>query len=177
MEIKKELRQEYKERNGRLSREYIKETNKAITEVLLSSEQYRKAKTIFCYASVGSEVATDKIFEHALEDGKVICSPRIFPDGIMEARKLQQSEEDSLVAPKELDLIITPCISCDPYGNRLGRGMGYYDRYLKKIARSTVTIAVCRDRMLAMSLPRGKNDVPVRYCATESGMIECTDKK
>jgi len=189
MDIKKQLRREYKERAGRLSRDYINETNRAISDLLCSSEPFNNAKTIFIYISMSGEIATEDMIDSALSEGKIVCAPHVLSGGNMEARSITDrselypleelphipgpAEESPLIFPESIDLVITPCLSCDPYGNRLGRGMGCYDRYLKAIRKDAVTIAVCRDRMLAMSLPRGVNDVPVHYCLTESGMIKC----
>ena len=39
--------------------------------------------------------------------------------------------EARLIRPEEIDLAVIPCLSCDGKGRRLGKGGGYYDRYLE----------------------------------------------
>jgi 5-formyltetrahydrofolate cyclo-ligase len=75
--------------------------------------------------------------------------------------------------PSEIDLVVAPCFTADVHGTRLGHGGGYYDRYLKRLTDGTVTVALCREKLLAMNLPTGPNDMQVDFVATESGLFTC----
>lgn len=40
-----------------------------------------------------------------------------------------------------MDVIVAPCVACDAFGNRLGRGKGYYDRALQNFSGVSVCLA------------------------------------
>lgn len=63
------------------------------------------------------------------------------------------------VAPEELDLLVIPALGYDTRGYRLGRGKGYYDRYLAQTSahRLGVTFAL----LPLQALPADPWDLPV----------------
>lgn len=68
-------------------------------------------------------------------------------------------DDASRVVPQSLDLIIVPGVVFDKDGYRLGRGKGYYDRYLPQT--SALTVGVTLGLMKLDSLPRDPWDRPV----------------
>ena len=64
---------------------------------------------------------------------------------------------------KELDLVIVPGIAFDRHGRRLGRGKGYYDRFLRKIAKRTLTIGLAFDFQILPSIPATATDINVDH--------------
>ena len=58
-------------------------------------------------------------------------------------------------------------------GGRLGRGGGYYDRFLKKLSPYSVTAGVAFAFQVVESVPLTKNDVRVQKIVTEEKTIHC----
>jgi 5-formyltetrahydrofolate cyclo-ligase len=184
MEIKTGIRERIKERNGVLSREYKASSDNAIMEALLTSDLYRNALSVFTYIGLEREIGTRRLLLQAIADGKVISAPKIKDRTTMEARVingehsletgvyglLEPVSDCPVIEPEEIDLVIVPCLSCDPFGTRLGYGAGYYDRYLKKV-RNAQFVALCREILLSMSLPFNGNDVAMDYYITELGLF------
>ncbi len=145
---------------------------------------YKKAQTVFCYISVGSEVDTLWLIEEMLASGKTVCAPRCVGDGVMYAHvfsSLDDLEEGVLgiptpapdspvIDPCDIDLAIVPCLSCDRRGYRLGYGGGYYDRYLAN-AKKAVKIILCREGLLVATLPSEPHDIHADQIVTDKEVI------
>jgi 5,10-methenyltetrahydrofolate synthetase len=109
--------------------------------------------------------------------------PRITGEDELEARQYVPSElarhpfgflEPTLAAPlvdpDELDVVLVPGRAFDRRGGRLGRGKGYYDRFLDRAPRGVVLVGVGVDATMVDSVPMGAHDRRVDWVATESGV-------
>jgi len=65
------------------------------------------------------------------------------------------------IDPKTLDLIFVPGVAFTRDGRRLGRGGGYYDRFLADLPSTTWRIGVCHGVQIRAELPVGNHDIPV----------------
>jgi 5-formyltetrahydrofolate cyclo-ligase len=72
-----------------------------------------------------------------------------------------------LVNPDEIDLIIVPGRAFDECCNRLGRGLGYYDRFLKNLPERTLKVALAFEFQIVKRIPTKPNDVPMDVVITE----------
>jgi 5-formyltetrahydrofolate cyclo-ligase len=70
----------------------------------------------------------------------------------------------------EIDLMLVPAVAFDEEGRRLGRGGGYYDRYLSGFAGPTVGLA--REKLLCPAVPTEPHEMRVRFVVTESRVIK-----
>jgi len=86
--------------------------------------------------------------------------------GIMEP-DVSKCEE---VLPQEIDLACVPGLSFDLYGNRLGRGQGYYDRFLSQPEFKGKTVGLQFESQLIKKIPTECHDYPVQYLLTEKGL-------
>jgi 5-formyltetrahydrofolate cyclo-ligase len=114
------------------------------------------------------------------------AGPGGLPGGVMEACLIhsrgdllqkppfglwEPAAEAPALPPGALDFALIPCIACDRSGRRLGRGGGYYDRFLA--GRGFTKAAVCRQNMLLDELPHEAHDEKVDYIVTETGVYDC----
>ena len=63
------------------------------------------------------------------------------------------------------DLILIPGLAFDKKLNRLGRGRGYYDRYLKNF--TGIKVGVCFEVQLVDVVPADDHDIELDYLITE----------
>ncbi len=115
-----------------------------ITRLLLMPE-YKKAQTVFSYASILGEVSTTAFNGRILGDGKRLCLPKITGARTMDAvavedigslrpgaKRIPEPYTGIVVPPDEIDLVVVPGLAFDLKGGRIGFNGGYYDVYLAK---------------------------------------------
>lgn len=64
--------------------------------------------------------------------------------------------------PGQIDLLIVPGVAFTQEGLRLGRGRGFYDRYLSQPGMRAVAFGVCYPHQIVATLPAEPHDVAVR---------------
>jgi 5-formyltetrahydrofolate cyclo-ligase len=72
------------------------------------------------------------------------------------------------VAPDELDVILVPGVVFGPGGERMGRGKGYYDRYLARVTRALRVAVIYDVQLVTETVPQQAWDQPVDWVVTES---------
>ena len=72
----------------------------------------------------------------------------------------------SYTAGDDIDLIVVPGVAFDKKNIRLGRGHGYYDRFLSGLPKRTKTIGLAFDFQVLEDLPQDPHDVPVSTIIT-----------
>jgi 5-formyltetrahydrofolate cyclo-ligase len=143
------------------------------------------ARTVGVYLSFGSEPATDLFILKAKTAGLLLAAPRTGPESSMEFGLLEGPTASSalgflqpvgdVVEPQEIDLIIAPALSVDTFGTRLGRGGGFFDRYLEDFQGPVV--AVVYDSEFVKELPVEAHDRPVSFTVTEDGIKQLPLKR
>lgn len=168
---KKELRKEVRLLKKQYSDIQLKELSQDIMRKLLELSCIKEAKTVMLYCSLPDEVYTmDAIHKlHAM--GKRIILPTVVSDTEMEAR-LYEGDGDlrtgcfNILEPcgkvfsryNEIDVIVVPGMGFDKSGNRLGRGKGYYDRFLEK-ACGAYKVGVCFPFQMFEEIPSDEHDI------------------
>lgn len=71
--------------------------------------------------------------------------------------------------------VLVPGVAFDRLGRRLGRGGGFYDRFLAVTGPQVLKIGVCFDLQIVEEVPSEPHDVRMDAVVTESGWIEMPD--
>lgn len=141
---------------------------------------FQNAKTILIYNSLSDEVQTLD-FIGRWKGQKNFYLPVVVKDDIVfraytSSTEFQQSSFNILEPVgtdftdfKKVDLIIVPGVAFDRKMNRLGRGKGYYDRFLSKI--SAPKIGICFDFQLLDKIPAESTDIKMDYIVSENELI------
>lgn len=84
---------------------------------------------------------------------------------------LQPHSSAPVVSPDDIDIALLPGLAFDLFGNRLGRGAGYFDRLLRATRTDAKHVGVVAAALVVDRLPADEHDIPVEYLATEEGVI------
>ncbi len=72
-----------------------------------------------------------------------------------------------VVPASEIDLFLIPGLAFTRAGGRLGRGAGFYDRFLSSVHPGTVKLGVCFHAQLVSAMPLEIHDHEVDRVITE----------
>lgn len=77
------------------------------------------------------------------------------------------------VDPEKIDIVLVPGLAFDPNGGRLGRGGGFYDRFLSKHPMA-LRIGVAFDSQVVAHVPTNSHDERVDILLTPDAIMRCT---
>ena len=176
---KKFLRREIKSRLSKISPAEKLDLSRAVIQKFLVTETYKDAKIIMAYLSMPDEIQLQEFFTAAFADEKILTVPFISA-GEMSAVELPnmnaleigaygiltvKSDVRKFIDAAEIDCIITPGLAFDMHGHRLGRGGGFYDKFLSR-AVNAKKIALAYDCQIVNSVPVETFDIPVDVVLT-----------
>lgn len=188
MEKKAPVRREVNLARKAMSADTVAAKSQLIAEKLAAFGDFASADCVMLYHPFDNEVYLDTLIEDSLSAGKAVLLPRCQPaEHIMEACRITNITTDlipgtyevmepapRIPASKELELIdvcVVPGVAFDRQGNRMGRGAGYYDRFLARLQSRTVKIAVAFSQQLIESVPHTDHDVKMDMIITEDELI------
>lgn len=170
---KKELRRYIREQKRHFTPQQLGEMSLSIMSSVLTHPRIQEADTILMYHSLPDEVDTHSALDQLLAMGKKVFLPKVVSDTEMTiheytgADSLQPSEPYGILEPTtpelsivncQLSIAIVPGMAFDRQGHRLGRGKGYYDRFLSQIP-NIYKIGVCFPFQMLESIPSESTDV------------------
>jgi 5-formyltetrahydrofolate cyclo-ligase len=149
----------------------------AVADAVTATDAWRSATAVLLYAALPDEVSLLNVEEAARSHGKSVFLPRVreqtltFHETVPEQTDLERHRFGMLEPPASARqfapsdqpwLLICPGRAFDRQGNRLGRGGGYYDRFLAsrkvKTHPPVLVIGVCYRGQLRYSLPTDAHD-------------------
>lgn len=74
---------------------------------------------------------------------------------------INEPQRGLVVMPDEIDAIVVPGVAFTAKGMRMGRGKGFYDRYLAQSGFAALKIGVCYREQLVPDIPAEPHDVPM----------------
>ena len=171
--LKSELRQQMRQRKGQFTQQQLCELSLPIVNRI--RPMLSKANTIVAYYSLADEVDTHSLLDELVADGKTVYLPKVIDSetmvlcrytGIGSLEKgafgIMEPVGKRKPADERTDVVLVPGMAFDGKGNRLGRGKGYYDRFLSSLSfPRPLLIGVCFDFQKVDVVPTEPCDVSV----------------
>lgn len=168
---KSALRKHIREMKRQFTNEELEELSLPVMSRLLAHPAVTEAKTILMYYSLSDEVCTHDTVTRLVQAGKTVLLPRVTGDTDMELRiytapadlaaghyGIMEPTGEVYTDYGRIDVAVVPGMAFDAQGHRLGRGKGYYDRFLPKAAKA-YKIGVCFGFQKQETIPTDDNDV------------------
>jgi len=178
---KAEARAEIKRRIASLTPEQRAEKSRKVVRSLLALPEYLTSRAVMFFVPMDDEVDLNPAIDRAAEEGKIVlvpkCEPRKYE--LLICRIMSRDElvrghfgilEPAVVRrfpPTEIDLLIVPGLGFDERGNRLGRGAGYYDRFMNRSDLRAVRCAVAFEEQVLPEIPHDEHDLPIHILVTD----------
>ena len=171
--LKRELRTLMRQKKGQFTQQQLCELSLPI--VNRTKPMLAGVKTIVAYYSLPDEVDTHGFIDQLIAEGKTVYLPKVISDegmvlcrytGAESLRKgafgIMEPVGEEMPAHETIDVVLVPGMAFDGEGNRLGRGKGYYDRFLKTLNNPRPKlIGVCFDFQKTDVVPTEPTDVKV----------------
>ncbi len=159
-----------------LDTDSLRRAGQRIAGQLFARPEWQQAGTVFCFVPMATEPDVTPVLRRALHESKRLCVPRMLEAGQMELVEIAgldalrpnrfgiREPVDGKVVPPALlgpaALAVVPCLAASRDGVRLGRGGGYYDRFLAGFAGRA--LLACPEALLFDALPA--DDWDIRFC-------------
>jgi len=152
----------------------------AIRELVQSLPFWKSASLILSYAPLLDEVDLNGVRDERtaypkmvgaglqawLPNVKEVMAPGLF-------RIAEPSPATARpIKPEELDIILVPGRLFQKNGIRLGRGKGFYDRFLADPKLRAIKVGICFSAQLSNAITPDPWDVPMDWIVHEGGIID-----
>ena len=174
--VKKEIRTAMKARLAAVSPDETLRASKSVLAQLESLEQWKRAEIVLAFLSMKDEINTAPIIKAVQEQGKTLAVPRVAGKDLV-FYQIAYLEKDvapgafgilePLIEIPEIDIktlsephsvALVPGLAFDKENFRLGRGKGFYDRFLASAGDSLYKIGIGYGFQLVESVPREPHD-------------------
>jgi 5-formyltetrahydrofolate cyclo-ligase len=161
------------------------EKSALVLRILDKLPELQKAKVVMAFAPLADEVDLNDVWRRLLARGVTLAFPALLgDDGWMDAiavsdlaRDLRpgrfgilQPLEGAPLEARRIDFVFVPALAYDMKGHRLGRGGGYYDRFLSTRAPKAFRCGVGFECQVVADVPIKEHDCQVHAVVTEAGV-------
>jgi 5-formyltetrahydrofolate cyclo-ligase len=156
---------------------------------LTSTREFKNAQMIMIFLSMPGEVETSTLAVRAWQEGKSIAVPRVdWAGGRMDPVEIRSLDvgirttgpgvrepiAGTVVPLGMIDLIVVPGQAFDRNGFRVGRGRGFYDRFLAQQDIQAVRCGLCfHEQVMADAIPTESHDIRMDLVVTDREVIHC----
>ena len=186
LEEKARLRKEMLRIRAALSKEESESASRRIAERLAELDLSKRNGALLTYVSMGHEVDTRDVIGRWIEEAREVYVPPVAGEALLRWSRLLDPEDlrtGALGTPEPKDIasdsstlppravVLVPGVAFSSTGARLGRGSGYFDRFLSGYRGTKVGLAF--DLQIVRAIPEEGHDQRMDLVITESRVYHC----
>ena len=184
---KKKLRKKYKELRAALSEETIEDKSMAIANNALQLDIWNyEYYHIFLPIIKQKEVDTAYILnilqgkdKHILVSKSDFDTHRMTHYLLTDATRfvindygIPEPENGIEISPKKIDVVFMPLLAYDQFGNRVGYGKGFYDRFLSECKKEVLKVGLSFFEPEMREIRKDPTDLPLNYCISDRNIYK-----
>ncbi|HHH75714.1 MAG TPA: 5-formyltetrahydrofolate cyclo-ligase [Phycisphaerae bacterium] len=186
--VKQALRRQMKEMLAAMPAIIMSEKSRVSAGKIISLEVFQADNPILLYMPLPGEPDTKQIALEAWKNGRTVAMPKIVSssDGLMNAVKCSSLDDveigpfgilapasNDVIAPEEIGFVVVPALAYDRRGGRLGRGGGFYDRFLARMDARAAKCGLAFSEQIVDELPTDEHDETVDLIVTDEEILWC----
>jgi 5-formyltetrahydrofolate cyclo-ligase len=184
--MKSSLRRQMKATLAAMPAEQAAQKSDLACRRLTAAPEFVRAHVVMLYMPIPGEVDCLPAATAGWQAGKTVLLPRIEPASHRLLAIRFQSLNDEFITGRfgirepaggdpwpieRIDLIIVPGLAFDRRGGRLGRGGGFYDRFLAQPTRRAPACGLAFAEQVLDELPRMEHDYPVDMLVSDREVL------
>ncbi len=184
--VKQSLRRTIREKLSAMPQTVAGAKSMAACKRLMDMPEFAQAGVVMIYLPISGEVDVSPVALRGWQEQKVVCAPKLSWDHRhmlpIEIRSLdaglastvnglREPADGEPIAIEALDLVLAPALVFDRHGNRLGRGAGFYDRFLAATEFRGVSVGIAFSEQVVDDVPVHDHDVPVDILVTDEEIM------
>jgi len=184
--MKPTMRKQIRRRLSALSPEALSDKSRLACDHLVGLAEFRAAQVVMAFLPMAEEPDTTQVILKAWRQGKTVLAPKVNWDKrhIIAAEITSLNEGlgrgkfgilepvESFPHPSEqIDFVLVPGMAFDRKGGRLGRGGGFYDRFLAGAKLRAAACGFAFAEQVVEDLPREAHDREVDILVTDEDIL------
>jgi len=168
-----------------LSLDAYREESAQIIRLLAGWDLLQKAQVVAGFHPSRNEPQIQTLLQ-SIANTRTLLLPRVLPQALMEFVQIQDIHRElhngsfGLMEPRlsfkafvgsPIELFFVPGIAFGKYGERIGHGGGYYDRYLAKFPKAIKVGLALSCQILNHEVPQLPHDIRMSYIVSPTGII------
>lgn len=166
---KDELRRQIRQLKRQFSQQQLEEQSQSVVSEL--RQRLSAVRTLMAYWPLSDEVDIRALLDELVSQGVTVLLPHVVSDTAMELHRytcetdlregafgIMEPVGEAFTNIADIDAVLVPGMAFDVVGHRLGRGRGYYDRFLAAHPH-IYKIGVCFDFQQVQEVPVELMDV------------------
>jgi len=154
-------------------------------ENLCLCPEITRASVVMLFLSLPREIDTAHAVLKAFQQNKTVVVPSIVWSGrrlvpvtmtdfncpmTQDRHGLRHPADGQPIPLSDIDLVVVPGLGFDHLGNRIGRGGGFYDRFLSHNGFRGTACGLAFEEQIVERVPVHDHDVPLDLLVTDTGV-------